>query len=127
MADTPTDSLLAPIANATHREVAGIAEDVFIAGDARIKRVVYPPGYRWSSTLKPVVGTESCMHAHVGFLARGHMRVLYPDGTVEDIVAPQPTVVRPGHDAEVVGDETAVFIQFDFERDTAARCGLRDA
>ena len=31
-----------------------------------------------------------------------------------------------GHDAAVIGDETAVLIQFDFDGDTAARIGLDD-
>lgn len=33
-------------------------------------------------------------------------------------------VIEPGHDAWVVGDEPAVLIQFDYEKDTAARFGL---
>jgi hypothetical protein len=116
--------LLAPIGVGTHREVGGVEEDIFGAGDAHIKRVVYPPGYRWSVNLKPHVGTDLCMHAHVGFLAEGHMRIEYADGCEIDVVAPQPVVIHPGHDAAVVGDDTAVFIQFDFDRDTAERMNL---
>jgi hypothetical protein len=116
--------LLAPITVGEHREVGGVEEDVFPVGDAKIKRIVYPPGYRWSENLKPIVGTDLCMHAHVGFLAEGHMRIEYPDGCVIDLTAPQPVVIHPGHDAAVIGDQTAVLIQFDFDRDTVTRLNL---
>jgi len=124
VADERTPRLLAPIGVGTHREVGGVAEDIFRAGDAHIKRVVYPAGYRWSENLKPLVGTDLCMHAHVGFLAEGHMRVEYADGCEIDLVAPTPLVIHPGHDAAVVGDDTAVFIQFDFDNDTVERINL---
>ena len=47
------------------------ARDQARAGAARVKRVVYPPGFRWSVDMKPEVGTDLCMHGHVGFLASG--------------------------------------------------------
>lgn len=106
------------------REVGGVAEDIFSAGDAHIKRVVYPSGYRWSENLRPIVGGELCMHAHVGFLAEGHMRIEYPDGCVIDLVAPQAVVIHPGHDAAVIGETTAILIQFDFDRETVERLNL---
>jgi hypothetical protein len=123
MTDT-REHLIPPIGGAVRREVGGVAEDIFDAGDAHIKRVVYPKGYRWSENLKPIVGTDLCNHAHVGFLAEGHMRIEYPDGCVIDLVAPQAVVIHPGHDAAVIGDTTAVLIQFDFDRDTVARLNL---
>jgi hypothetical protein len=119
-----TDSLLAPIAGATRRVVGGVTIDVFAAGNGRIKRVVYPAGFRWSQHMKPVVGTDLCMHAHVGFLARGRVRGTYRDGCVFDLAAPRCVVIEPGHDAEVVGDQPAVLIEFDAAADTARRFGL---
>jgi len=124
--DDQPHRFIAPIEGGQHREVGGVAEDIFPVGDARIKRVVYPAGYRWSENLRSIVGTELCMHAHVGFLAEGHMRIEYPDGCEIDLVAPQAVVIHPGHDASVVGDEIAVLIQFDFDRDTVSRMNLPD-
>ena len=98
--------------------------DVVRAGNGRIKRLVYPPGFRWSTHLKPSVGTPLCLHAHVGFLARGHVRGEYADGCGFEFVAPQVLVVEPGHDAWVVGEEAAVLIQFDAEAATAGRFRL---
>jgi hypothetical protein len=118
------DSLLAPIAGADHRVVGGVAIDVLPAGNGRIKRVVYPAGFRWSAHMKPIVGTELCMHAHVGFLARGRVRGRYADGCVFDLAAPRCVVIEPAHDAEVVGPEAAVLIEFDAQAETASRFGL---
>jgi hypothetical protein len=84
-----TDPLTAPITGAEHREIGGIELDIVRTADCRVKRVIYPPGFRWSKDMKPVVGTEVCMHAHVGFLARGQVRVEYADGCVLDCAAPQ--------------------------------------
>jgi hypothetical protein len=101
--------------------------DVVRAGDARVKRVIYPAGFRWSTDMKPVTGTSYCMHAHVGFLARGRIHIEYSDGCRVDFKAPQVVVIDPGHDGWVVGKESAVLIEFDFERDTVKRVGLPDA
>jgi len=118
------DSLLAPVKGADHQEVGGVRLDVARAGNARIKRAVYPPGFRWSTHMKPVVGTAHCMHAHVGFLARGHVTGEYADGCRFDYVAPQVLVIEPGHDAWVVGVDPAVVIEVDAEGETARRFGL---
>jgi hypothetical protein len=118
------DPLLDPIEGAEHREVGGAELDIVRAGNGRIKRAVYPPGFRWSTHMKPVVRTEQCMHAHIGFLARGHIQGEFADGCTFEYVAPQVVVLEPGHDAWVVGDEPAVLIQFDSEEGTARRFGI---
>ncbi len=118
------DPLLAPIEGADHHEVGGVTVDVVRAANGRIKRLVYPPGFRWSTHMKSIAGTSHCMHAHVGFLARGHVRGEYADGCAFDFIAPQALVLEAGHDAWVVGDETAVLIQFDAEAATASLFGL---
>jgi hypothetical protein len=118
------DALLAPIVGADHYEVGSVTVDVVRAANGRVKRLIYPPGFRWSTDLKPLVSTVLCMYAHVGFLAQGHIRGEYADGCAFEFVAPQVVVVEPGHDAWVVGDEAAVLIQFDAEAATASRFGL---
>ena len=119
-----TDPLLAPIDGAQHSEIAGVSIDTARAGTARVKRVVYPAGFRWSTHMKATVGTELCMHAHVGFIARGRVHVEYADGSVAEFVAPQVVEIFPGHEGWVVGDEPAVLIEFDFERETVNRLGM---
>jgi len=120
----PRDPLLAPIRGAIHREVGGVTIDIEQAANGRVKRVCYPPGFRWSTHMKPIVNTELCMHAHVGFLARGRVRGTYRDGCAFDVAAPRAIVLEPGHDAWVVGREPAVLIEFDALNRTAARFGL---
>jgi hypothetical protein len=93
------DRLLAPIEGADHHEGGGVTVDVVRAANGRIKHLVYPPGFRWSTHLKPLVGTRFCIHAHVGFLARGYVRGAYADGCTFEFVAPQVVVVEPGHHA----------------------------
>ena len=119
-----TDPLLAPIKDAASREVGGLQLDIVKTGTARVKRVIYPAGFRWSTHMKPIVGTDLCMHAHVGFLARGRLKVQYADGCTLEYTAPQMIAVEPGHDGWVLGDEGAVLIEFDFEGETAHRLGI---
>jgi len=119
-----TDPLFAPIAGADSRVVGGVQVDVVPAGSGRIKRVIYQPGFRWSTHMKDAVGTEVCMHAHVGFIARGTIAARYRDGKTLEFTAPQVVAIEPGHDGWVVGDEPAVLIEVDFMGDTAARFGM---
>ncbi|ALI98944.1 hypothetical protein DC20_08085 [Rufibacter tibetensis] len=109
---------------AEHRSVGGVQMDFVKAGDARVKRVIYPAGFRWSTHMKQIVGTDLCMHAHLGFLAKGHLQIQYADGITEDLIAPQVVAIEPGHDGWVVGEESAVLIEFDFEKDTLNRLGM---
>jgi len=118
------DPLSAPIRGAEHRVIAGVKLDIVRAANGRVKRVVYPPVFRWSTHIRPIVGTEYFMHAHVGFLARGRVQGRYRDGCAFEIVAPQVVAIEPGHDAWVTGTEAAVLIEFDAESDTVRRFGL---
>lgn len=120
-----TETLLGPLKDATRREVGGVQVDVVRTGNSRVKRVVYPVGFRWSKNMKPVVGTALCQHAHVGFLAAGRLAIQYADGALEEYTAPQVVAIAPGHDGWVVGDEQAILIEFDFEGETVERLGLR--
>jgi len=118
--------LLAPVNGAESREVGGVQLDVANAGNGRVKRVIYKPGFRWSTHMKSIVGTDLCMHAHVGFLVSGQIHIQYADGCTLEFVAPQVVSIEPGHDGWVVGDEPAVLIEFDFAGETARRFGMPD-
>jgi len=119
-----TDALMAPVKGAEGREVGHVRLDVGRAGEARVKRLIYPPGFRSSVDMKPIVGTDLCMHAHVGFLVSGEIHIEYADGCVVEHKAPQIVAIEPGHDGWVVGREPVVLIEFDFERDTIRRLGM---
>lgn len=119
-----SDPLLAPVPGADNRQLNGVQVDVARAGNGRVKRVIYQPGFRWSTHMKETVGTDLCMHAHVGFIVRGQVNIQYADGCTLEFVAPQAVVIEPGHEGWVVGNEPAVLIEFDFEGDTASRFGM---
>jgi hypothetical protein len=121
------DPLLAAVKGAERRTIGHVRLDVGRAGGARVKRMVYPSGFRWSVDMKPIVGTDLCMHAHVGFLAHGEIHIEYADGCVVEHKAPQIVAIEPGHDGWVVGGEPVVLIEFDFESDTVRRLGMPDA
>jgi len=121
------DPLLGRVKGAERREIGRVKLEVGRAGAARVKRLIYPPGFRWSRDMKPVTGTELCMHAHVGFLARGEIHIEYADGCIVEHKAPQIVAIEPGHDGWVVGREPVVLIEFDFEGETVKRLGMPDA
>lgn len=109
------DGQLSPVQGAERSEVAGVRIDAGAAGNARVRRMVYPPGFHWTVHMKPVAGTDLCMRTHVGYLERGEIRVEYPDGCSREFVAPAIVAIEPGHDATVPGKAAAVLIEFDLE------------
>jgi hypothetical protein len=119
-----TDPLLAPVKCDEHREIGGVQVDVLRSGAARVKRMIYPPGFSWAKHLRPIIGSELCMHAHLGFVVQGQIRVRFADGCVVEYKAPQFISVEPGHEELVVGEEPTVLIEFDFEGETVGRLHL---
>ncbi len=120
----PAKARIAPVRGAERRELGHVVVEVGLAGAARIKRMIYPPGFHWAKDMKPVTGTALCMHAHAGFLVSGEIHIEYADGCVVEFKAPQVVAIDPGHDGWVVGNEPAVLIEIDFERDTIQRLGM---
>ena len=122
MDDAP--QLFAAMSGAEHQTFGPVEIDVVTVGDARVKRLIYPPGVRWSVDLRPLVGTDACEHAHVGFLAHGALTFEFPDGCVVELTAPAVVDIAPGHDAWVPGDEPAVLVELDYLGETVARLGV---
>jgi hypothetical protein len=46
------DALVAAIPDTDHQKVGGVEIDMVRAGSVRVGRVIYPPGFRWSSHMK---------------------------------------------------------------------------
>src|SRR5262249_11174723 len=86
-------------------------------GGTSASRMSLEPGWRWSESIKPIVGGERCQLRHVGVLQSGTMHIAHDDGTEQEIGPGQAYVIEPGHDAWVVGDEPVV--GFEFESRTA--------
>ncbi len=113
-----------PIRGAERTEVGGLTVDDVVVGTGHLKRLIYPPGWRWSTHMRPVTGGEMCMHAHIGMLVQGRIAIEYADGCREEFEAPAAVAVVPGHDGWVVGDEPAVLVQYDCGPATVERLGL---
>jgi len=87
--------------------------DVVHLGGTTAARFRMEPGWSWSTCVKPVAGTDSCQHRHLGVVQSGRMRVTHEDGTVLELGAGDAYVIEPGHDAEILGDEP--FVGFEFQ------------
>ena len=94
------------------REVPrGLIEIVYL-GELQFSRTTFYPGWRWSESVKPIAGTESCEFHHLGFVVSGRKHVRLNDGTETDVGAGDVVEIAPGHDAWVVGDEALVMYDF---------------
>jgi hypothetical protein len=121
------DPLTAPIDGAERKTAGGVTRDIVHVGRGRICRTIYYPGFTWEKDMHPAVKADLCMHAHVGFLARGHLEAHFPDGCRHEYVAPCVVCLEPGHVGSVIGTEPAVLIEVDFEGGTAKVFGLPEA
>jgi uncharacterized cupin superfamily protein len=81
-------------------------------GNATIGRFVLEPGWKWSTSVKPIVKTESCEQMHTGYIISGRMRVRMNDGTEVECGPGDAAIIPPGHDAWIVGNEPCVGIDF---------------
>jgi len=91
--------------------------DVVRVGGTTAARLTMEPGWTWAECVKPVAGTDSCQHRHIGVVQSGLMRVTHDDGTVVDIGAGDAYVIEPGHNAEILGDEA--FVGYEFQPQAA--------
>jgi quercetin dioxygenase-like cupin family protein len=86
-----------------------------------VGRATFNPGWRWSTHVKPIAGTDSCQAAHLGYFISGHMTVEMEDGERVEYGPGDFASMAPGHDAWVVGDEPCVFIDWQGFADYAKR------
>jgi len=81
-------------------------------GGATIGRAVFEPGWRWSTSVKPIVNTKSCEAPHFQYHVSGTIKVLMDDGTEKEFKAGDVSLLPSGHDAWVVGNEPVVVVDF---------------
>ena len=86
--------------------------DVVSVGGQPVARGVFEAGWKWSTNLKPIAGTDSCEISHLGYCVSGRMKVMMDDGSEREIGPGEVAAIPPGHDAEVVGDEDCVWVDF---------------
>jgi hypothetical protein len=86
--------------------------DVLDIGGRVVGRTTLEPGWRWSDNVKPIAGTDSCQVSHLGYCLSGRMKVVMDDGSENEVSSGDVVAIPPGHDAEVLGDEACIFIDF---------------
>jgi hypothetical protein len=89
----------------------GKVEIVNVGGSA-IGRATFEPGWKWSTSVQPLVKTRSCEAPHFQYQVSGTLEILMDDGTRLTSHAGDVTLLPMGHDAWVVGNEPAVLVDF---------------
>lgn len=81
-------------------------------GETLVSRSIFEPGWRWSTSVKPIAGTEFCEFHHQGYSLSGRCRVIMRDGAEIELLPNQFFEIPPHHDAWVVGDEPWVSVDW---------------
>ncbi len=94
------------------REFPSGRAEIIKVGDAEVGRLSFDPGWRWSTDLKPIAGTDSCTAPHFQYHLSGRLAIRMDDGTEFVAEAGDVTSLPSGHDAWVVGDEPVVVVDW---------------
>src|SRR4029453_12234330 len=94
------------------REFPGVVDRVVELDDLTVTWQVLDPGWRWSTHVRPQVGTDRCQARHQGIMLSGRIGVLLDDGTTLELESEDVYAIPPGHDAWVLGDEPAVAVEW---------------
>lgn len=81
-------------------------------GGATIGRATFQPGWRWSTSVQPLVKTNSCEAPHYQYHVSGILKVKMDDGTILTCMPGDVSLLPMGHDAWVEGNEPAVVVDF---------------
>jgi hypothetical protein len=77
-----------------------------------VGRAEFRPGWRWSTDVGPLAGTDTCQGTHQSYVVSGRLHVAMSDGRELELGPGDAHLVGPGHDAWVVGDQPCVTIDF---------------
>lgn len=86
--------------------------DIVRIGGGEVGRMTLEPGWRWSEHVKPIIRTELCEAPHFQYVVSGRLRVRMADGREVEIGQGDVSVLPPGHDMWVVGEEPAVIVDW---------------
>lgn len=86
--------------------------EVLNLGGTQVMRATFQPGWKWSESVKPVAGTDTCQVAHLIYVNSGRMAIKMDDGSEVEVGPGDVAEIPPGHDAWIIGDEPFVGIDF---------------
>jgi mannose-6-phosphate isomerase-like protein (cupin superfamily) len=89
----------------------GRVDVVHLAGSSAAQ-ATFEPGWKWSTSVKPIAGGDSCQSHHVGYCISGALHVVTDGGEELDIGPGDVYEIKPGHDGWVVGDDTYQALEF---------------
>ncbi len=81
-------------------------------GDLTVARIVFHPGWRWSSFMPAVVGGELCQARHVGVVLSGRFGFTFEDGTTVEVQADDVFDIPAGHDGYTLGEEDCILLEW---------------
>jgi hypothetical protein len=84
--------------------------EVVSLGGITFGRATLQPGWKWSACVKPIAKTKSCQASHLQYHISGRLHVVMDDGTEEEFGPGDVSLLPPGHDAWVVGNDPVVII-----------------
>ena len=92
------------------REFAKGRLELASVGGITFGRATLEPGWKWSTSVKPIAKTKSCEAPHVQYHVSGRLHIVMDDGTEADFGPGDISGIPPGHDAWVIGNEPVVLI-----------------
>ncbi len=84
--------------------------ELITLGGVTFGRATLQPGWKWSTSLKPLMKTNSCEAPHLQYHVSGRIAVVMDDGSRAEFGPGEISLVPPGHDAWVVGNDPVVVI-----------------
>ena len=95
--------------------------ELIALGGITFGRAILQPGWRWSTSVKPIAKTDSCQAPHLQYHVSGRLHVVMDDGSENEFGPGDVSLLPPGHDAWVVGDEPVVVVDVSGMVDYAKR------
>src|SRR5256885_7155497 len=92
------------------RKFPGGQLELVTLGGVTFGRGTFQPGWKWSTSVKPLVNTKSCQAPHLQYHVAGRLHVVMDDGSEAEFAPGDVSHLPPGHDAWVIGDEQVVVI-----------------
>jgi hypothetical protein len=80
-------------------------------GGITLGRSTLQPGWKWSKSVKSLVNNEVCNASHLQYHISGRLHVIMDDGSEEEFGPGDVSLIPPGHDAWVVGEDPVVVIE----------------
>ena len=86
--------------------------ELITIGGAVVGRATFESGWKWSTSVQPLVKTKSCEAPHFQYHLSGTLKIVMDDGTQFECKAGDVSLLPVGHDAWVVGNESVVVGDF---------------